>query len=228
MESTPENTQYFRFISVYNNPIFLIMRIELPTSWDKVNIKQFIELTLVKQRCEDPVDIMVETIAILSNTERQKICQVSLKDLSAMFAAVSFIGDPQFGDKVKDVIKLNGKYYRANLDVTKMNAGQYASLKHYCKDVIGNLHNIMAIFYRPVNNAKEDHNVIAEEFLNEMSIKVAYPLAVFFWTLSSAWMNHLETCLSAKTQERIMKMTMNNSQMKNTKAFMKEPGGSLL
>lgn len=184
------------------------MRVEIPKNWHSVTIKQFHELSKVKadQTEEtDSLDLAIEIISIMSGVERQRLFGASLKAIRELWSALSFIENTSFEDKCQQRIKVNGVSYYADFDTTKMCAGQYMDFKHYMKsaDVIGNLHNILAIFYIPVGKRYNDkpQPEIAEDFYNELPISVAYPVAVFFCQLSSEWMNHISLSIESQTRK---------------------------
>jgi hypothetical protein len=188
------------------------MRVELPASWKDVTIKQFIELAKVKAKSEDEIDMTVEIISVMSGLERQKIAQLGLSDLKKLFTALTFLDSP-IPDQCQQRIKVKGVVYYSDFTIENFTAGQYIDLKHFIKgdDVIANIHNILAIFFLPVGKKynEKPHAEVAEDFLNEVSISVAYPVALFFWSLCAAWMEHIADSLQKQSHETLMEMTLN-------------------
>ncbi len=184
------------------------MKLELPKDWQGVNIGQFIELSKSKDNHEEKIDLIVEVVSILSGVERQKIAELDLLNLSKAYNAISFINDIGFPDKVEKHLHVEGITYIAELDISKMTAGQYIDLKHYAKDAIGNLHNILSIFYIPIGKKYNEIpcQKVADDFYNHVSIATVYPVAVFFWTLSNLWMQSIKESTESKMKEMIMNL----------------------
>jgi hypothetical protein len=174
------------------------MRIELPQSWEDITIKQFIEISSVQENYPDDIEQMIELLSVLSGVRREQLELLDIGSLRKAFDAIAFINNEQLPQVPKQRIKINGIDYFADFAIDNtLNAGDYISLKHFTKDpkaAINNIHNILAVVYKPVHKKNKDsltHSQIAEDFLLSMKITEAYPVAVFFWTLSEELKNHL-------------------------------------
>lgn len=186
------------------------MKLVLPTSWAEIKLRQFIEINAAKEKGFEEFDLIIELLSIITDTERQKIETITLPSLSKAYQNLTWMNNFDIPDKIEPFIEVNGKHYRANLDVRKISAGQYIDLKHYTKDhknIINNIHNILSVFYVPVGEKYNDTpaNEVGEEFYEHCPITIAYPVAVFFWTLSNEWMKvtslYLEKAMMKKARE---------------------------
>lgn len=188
------------------------MRVLLPKDWSQVTVYQFQELTKAKERCEDEIDMIIEIISILSEKTRQDISTIEMKDLFKMWDALKFINETEIPDKLEKRIRINGINYYSDLDILKFTTGQYADLKSYLKDkdIVGNLHNILSVFYIPVGEKYckgRDINKIKDDFL-DCPISIAYPIAVFFWNLLNGWMKIIEDYSQEETLKRIASLKL--------------------
>ena len=94
--------------------------------------------------------------------------------------------------KPKNIIKVNGKWYFLNMNIEQLKAGRYVEMATYCKDVIPNLHLVMATMCTPMawswkglklkKFKAEDHSKYADDFL-QADFNIAYQCAVFFYAL---------------------------------------------
>lgn len=190
------------------------MKIELPKSWKGVTINQFNELSKIKKTDDDDdINIIVEIIHVLSGVPRPTIEQVALPDLIKMYKSLDFINKLEFSKELQKFIKVDNIIYKCEFDLSKMNANQYMSLKNILKkeSITENIHEILAIFFIPVGKKFNEvsFNKIAETFYTDVSIDVAYPLALFFCNLYNDWMHHIADYTDRKNSTRKLNHTKN-------------------
>jgi hypothetical protein len=196
------------------------MKISLPTSWGAISIRQFTELTRVKEMELEPIEQMAQLIAVLSNQDYEKISQLSIESLKKAYQSISFIDNPEFPDKVEPEITIDGVKYIANLDIRRITAGAYIDIKEFTKDpkeTPYNIHNIMACLYIPegmMYNVEVPHEAVAEEFYEKMPITFAFPVAVFFWNLLNDSMQDIRDSLESEMLNKIRKINPTLNQEK--------------
>jgi hypothetical protein len=188
------------------------MRIYLPKDWTQVSVRQFQELTVCKERCEDQIDMIIEVLSIMSEKTRQEISTIEMKDVFKLWDGLKFI-EQGMPDKVEQRLKLKGVSYYTDLNILKFNTDQYGSLKSYIKDgdIIGNLHKILSVFYVPVGEKYCEGKRSIEEIQDDMldcPISVAYPIAVFFWNLLNAWMKIIEDSLLSQSETKLKSLSL--------------------
>ena len=180
------------------------MKIVLPTSWNGVTINQFNQLSKIQKLDDDDnFDIVIEILHVLSEVPRPILSQVKLHELVKMYKSLDFINELNFSKELQGFIKIDKQVYKCEFDLSKMNANQYMSLKNIIKsgNIVDNIHEILAIFFIPIGKKFNEisYNKIAELFYTEVSIDVAYPLAVFFFNLYNAWTSHIAGYTDTKT-----------------------------
>jgi hypothetical protein len=163
------------------------MKVTLPGNWDSVTIKQFCEVSRVKDSGSDKVQKLVNLVSILSGLDVETVSTFSVHDLRTSINAVSFIYGDVTGE-LKEEIEIDGIKYKACLDLRKMSAGQYLDLKSYTEDpkeIIYNIHNILSVFFIPEGKEYNDvpSNEVADLFYEQCPISIAYPVSVFFCQL---------------------------------------------
>lgn len=185
------------------------MKITIPTGWNEVTIRQFVELSRVKQMDMDPLEQLIEIIAILSNTPRETIAKVPLNSLKALYGKFDWMQSPIEGT-LKDTLTIDGVTYRAACfsDFSKITAGQYIDHKNYTKDpkeIIYNLHSILSAYFIPEGKkyGEYDLNHVGDIFWNSVTMDVAYPIAVFFCNLSNVWKTTIVDYLQNEVQKKM-------------------------
>lgn len=138
----------------------------------------------------------VNAICILTGMQESQVNALPLSQVKLLLFKMDGIINPSFPKKVKNKIKIAGKWYKANLLINELSAGQYIDISEFAKDVEGNLHKLVATVYLPCKrnwygklvaqpyNGK-DHEDRAMLFKANMPISVAYPCALFFCNLSN-------------------------------------------
>lgn len=168
------------------------MKINLPVTWEAVNLKQFAALqNKLQQEDTDVIERYIDIISILSNEKPSLIMKMPINDLKKAIEYVSFINELPKETKIKNNFEINGQKYIGTLDVTKLTAGQYIDIKTFCKDselIFENLANIMAVIYVEENNDYEGakHPARARIFQEKLNIADVYGFALFFSNLLNA------------------------------------------
>lgn len=185
--------------------LFIGMKITVPTSWEHVTIKQYCELHALKSLEQDPIDYMVDVVAILCELKYEVACALTLPQLRQIFEQLGFIEQLPTGP-VQARLEIDKQLYVAKIDVSKISADQYISFKDFTKnDTVANLHNVMSSLYVPYKKKFNEIPIaeVAEVFYNKMPITVAYPLAVFFCDLLGNSTPLIQDCLRKRAEEKM-------------------------
>lgn len=115
--------------------------------------------------------------------------------------------------KPVDYIKANGRTYRIIYDVSRkpFNAGKYVEVATFSKDVVGNLHKIMASIVQPMGwswrkfgmvPVDREHQDIADDML-DADFKACYHAMVFFYAVFNDSMRVLRHYLEKEMTREI-------------------------
>ena len=127
------------------------MKINVPTSWRDVTVKQFVELSKVKELGFDEIDTQLRILSILTGEEDDTFLNISFAELKRLNNLTKFIEEKQPKGKFKTSYKIDGQRYRFEWDATKLLAGEYIDIQNYIKKGSNsNIHNIMAVYLKPV------------------------------------------------------------------------------
>jgi hypothetical protein len=165
------------------------MKINLPTSWEAVNLKQFAQLQAkLQDGTEDVIERYLDIITVLSGEKPSIVNQMPLEALKKAIDYVSFINHLPKETKIKNQFEINGQIYKGIIDVTKLTAGQYIDIKTFCKntdEIFDNLANIMAVIYiedgQDYEGTKHAHR--ARIFQDHLKISEVYGFTLFFSNL---------------------------------------------
>jgi hypothetical protein len=165
------------------------MKINLPTSWEAVNLKQFAQLQAkLQDGTEDVIERYLDIITVLSGEKPSIVNQMPLEALKKAIDYVSFINHLPKETKIKNQFEINGQIYKGVIDVTKLTAGQYIDIKTFCKntdEIFDNLANIMAVIYieegQEYEGTKHAHR--ARIFQDHLKISEVYGFTLFFSNL---------------------------------------------
>ena len=128
------------------------MKINIPTSWSDVSVRQFVELSKVKGLGFDEIDAQLRILSILTGVEDDVFLNVSLPDLKKLNKKIEFLEQKQPKGELHLSYKIKGQRYRLEWDANNLLAGEYIDIQNYIKKGASeNMHNIMAIYLKPVN-----------------------------------------------------------------------------
>jgi len=163
----------------------------IPTNWSQVTLESYVPF----QKTLDEVpetelqkhDLRVKRACLLANVEPEVIMNMTMDEIAKVD---DLIKSPR-PTKIVKSFRINGQTYRVKLDPRKYNAGEYMAVMNACKDNGGeNLHRILFLVCEPVNNWGRKKKFTPDEFearmkdFKQLPVSIAYPIAVFFWTLS--------------------------------------------
>lgn len=162
----------------------------------KLTIEKFQQLYAISIQDLDDLEKSSRLVQCLTGKSSAEIDAMSIVKYNAICRKVTKVFDLKAMrmdiGKPKDLIRVNGRYYRLILSVhNPFNAGKYVEIATFSNDVIGNLHKIMASIAIPMKWSwkkmgfvpiKSKHEDIANNFL-DADFSAAYHAAVFFYAV---------------------------------------------
>ena len=137
------------------------MKINVPTSWEAVSLRQYQAITaLFKEAEEKAVNIKNKTkelhdyhtecalISTLTGEDMDEILALNRAAHNHIMNALGFISEPITG-KVKNRTRANKNWYYFEKNARNINGGQWVTIMHFLEDedkIDGNLHNLLACF----------------------------------------------------------------------------------
>ena len=190
---------------------------KLPKNWKDITLGQYVDLLPSAFKDMNDIEKIIHSLSILTSQRKAKIRGLSIDKTKELNKKLSFLEEMPTGKPV-DKFKLNGVWYRVEPNANKMSAGSYITTMHIFQDldkdpekIEKNLHIILAQVVQPIKrkgfkwvNYEIDRMKIAEDFYNDLSMQVAYPICVFFCHLSKHLIPIIED-YSTKTLKRTMK-----------------------
>lgn len=155
--------------------------------WKDITISVFNQIQAILKSGDTDLTVKIEIYVLLTGKNIDQVRDLPLGEfLSAYSKELGFLNDtiPQVIPKFWEHDKVK---YNISTQVEKISSGQYIDLKEYMKQE-NNLHMVMAVLCFDGDKYNGGtHKERSEIFLNHMPITIAYPLAVFFFELWSAW-----------------------------------------
>ena len=181
------------------------MKLKIPKNWDGITVGKFAELYPALTSDGKLVERVPALISVLSGFPLDDIKKISIEDYKRIAKHLDFLNDFEGLNKMPDSFKIDGHRYHIDSDINKMTGAQYMDLMHFlggCNNndflIIQNLHKILSCIIIPDEKKAfgwkkgkyngEKHKEISEAIRDKMSVKYAYPIAVFFWNLSQELM----------------------------------------
>ena len=177
------------------------LKLRIPKSWDGITVGKFADLYPILTSEKKLVERVPAIISVLSGLPLDDIKKIRITDYKKISKHLDFLNNI---DEMKDApgkFKIDGNQFRVDMDINKMTGAQYMDMMHFLKEcngneflIIQNLHKILSCVIIPDEKKAfgwkkgkydgERHQEISQLIKEKMSIKYAYPIAVFFWNLS--------------------------------------------
>ena len=179
------------------------MEITIPTSWQDITIGQYIKLRPVLKAELNPIERVINILAVLTNQKKEVIKNIPLSQYKVIKEKMNFLETeiPKQLDKRR--FKIGDTFYEFKVDAKKLLFGEYINNMEILQKaannqevIYENLHHVLTTICRPVEKKwlrwreiDVDGEVLrktADNFFNNMPITIAYPIGVFFY-------NHFQT-----------------------------------
>jgi len=164
----------------------------------KITIFKFQQLYAISQMEMDELDKSILLVQTLLDKSQFEVETMKVKKFNNVCEQINksfeIFNQKLQEDKPKQIVKVNGKWYFLNYEITKkpMNAGRYVEVASFSNDIIGNMHKILASMANPMEWSWKglklkkydatEHEQIANDMLH-LDFSVAYHAAVFFCNL---------------------------------------------
>jgi hypothetical protein len=165
-----------------------------------MKIRQFQELYYISSSNDMDIDKSVKMIGVITGKTPDEVDLMKRKKFLKLCKSITkqfeIFGTNLLKGKPRKMIRVGWKLFRIHYDITKqpLNAGRYVEGITFSKDIVNNLHKIMATIATPIKwswkelrfvEYKLDHSDIAA-IMEEAKFSDAYQCAVFFYTLYSS------------------------------------------
>lgn len=183
------------------------MKLQLPKSWKEVSLETYIELVSLNSEGMSAIDLFIDQLAILTNTDPEDLNKLPLPQVSEILTSLNWLNQlPQ--ETKENIVIIEGKEYGFIQSLNKLTLGEWVDLETYIdEDATKNIHKILAILYRPIISKEDENKYIietynsetledrAELFKKEMMLGDVYGVFVFFSHIELEYMNLLKDSL---------------------------------
>lgn len=177
------------------------IKLKIPKSWDSITVGKFAELYPALTSDGKLVERVPALISILCGVPLDDVKKISIEDYKKISKHLEFLNDFNDLEAAPKTFKIDGQRYHINWNINEMSGAQYMDFMHFLKEsnnndflIIQNMHKILSCIVIPDERKAfgwkkgkyngEKHKEVSEIIRDKMSIKYAYPCALFFWNLS--------------------------------------------
>lgn len=191
-------------------------------SWADITIGQYQEIMSIQS--ENEITKFVESIAICLDIDPQDIRTLSFSDYKDLQTKMNFLSkEPE--SVVVDRIEVDGVEYGLIPDMNLITAGEFIDAEQFKLEPIVNLHNLVALIYRPITkkldngqyeielHKSQGFEKRANLFRDKVSIEIVLGAVLFFSLLA---MEYSLSFLDSLTQNLTTQMKMNTKKKKTT------------
>lgn len=179
--------------------------------FSKLTIKEYIS-TLNQMPYENDLEFVQRRLSVVLRVPIESIKELPFNIHNDYANSLNEIENNLAGFRIKNKVKLKGKWYKIDTDIMKITAAQWIDATEFSKQAQKELHKFIAVFLKPMtwrfgDVGKYDglkHREISEIVLENMTMKDAQPLLVFFCKVLSELSIHIKTYLQEEV-EKIVK-----------------------
>jgi hypothetical protein len=190
-----------------------------------MTILQFQQLYFITKSKDIDFDKSIKMVGVVTGQTPEEVEKLPMKQFNRICSSIQkkfeIFNKDLLKGRPKSLVMVKGRIYRLHYRVDRfpINAARYVETITFGKDLVNNLHKIMASIATPVNwmgKAKERlHEDIATDF-ESMDFEAAYHAAVFFYTHYRVSMQIIQPYLIQKLMAKGVnqmeaEVTLNNS-----------------
>jgi hypothetical protein len=178
-------------------------------SWEDVTLEKWVKL-ITFEKLSSTQEAM-EVLAVLTDMPKKLIRELGIQDVANIMSRVT---DLQREKKVrlKQIFELEGKQYGFHPNLEDLTLGEWADIETFMEQGLdNNMHNIMAVLFRPILEIENDAYIIeaydgniavrAEKF-KKMSAEQVKSALVFFFSFANVLSTTLLSSLKALLKEK--------------------------
>jgi hypothetical protein len=156
-----------------------------------LTLKDFIELNSVKGT---DLEAKRQKLSILFKIEKEFFDGMTSAQVIELYSDFEKLEAQPIKAVYKSKVKVGGKWFFIDYRLSQISSAQFIDITHFAKsNPLDNIHRIVASCIRPIKwrfgkagkYNGDEHDEISELLLNQMKIKDAYPIMLFFCTLSA-------------------------------------------
>ena len=164
-----------------------------------LTLKDFIELQQVKDL---GIEAKKKKLSIIYKIEAEFFDKMTSEQIISLYSEFEQLESQPIKTTYKKRVKVGGRWFFVDYRLSQISSSQFIDISHFSKsNPIENIHKIVASCIRPINwrfgkPSKYDgseHDEISELLLNQMKVKDAYPIMLFFCTLSAKLSDNILT-----------------------------------
>lgn len=177
------------------------------SQFNRLTIKQYIS-TLNRLPYESDIEYNERRIAIVLGVSDDYVKGLPYSILMDYVSELNEIENNAKNLRVKNKIKIGGKWFKVDHDIMKLTAAQFIDGSSFAKDAQIDLHKFIAVFIKPMTwrfgkVAAYDgkaHKDISDLVYTHMTMKEAQPLLVFFCKVLHELCTHIEIYLRVEVE----------------------------
>lgn len=179
-----------------------------------LTLKDFIELQQVKDL---GIEAKKKKLSIIYKIELEFFDGFTSEQIISLYSEFEQLESQPIKTTYKKRVKVGSRWFYVDYRLSKISASQFIDISHFSKsNPIENIHKIVASCIRPISwkygkpskYNGEEHEEISELLLNSMKVKDAYPIMLFFCTLSSKLSDNILTYFLSTKEETLNKLKL--------------------
>jgi len=194
----------------------------IPEKWTQVKLGSYQKFMLnTSEKLEKHTNNMNAINAIVG-VEHEVLEKCKASDVKAMVDALEKLATTKINETLNLIVTIDEVDYGFHPNLKEMTFAEFVDLDNYLENPIENLHKIMGVLYRPINNLKKkgydivpydsvDSLESAKVFQDKLSIATVNGAAAFFLSIGKEYLTILQSYLKNRKRKSTIEIPNNNS-----------------
>lgn len=193
--------------------------IQVPTSWNEITLKKFVELMRLQDNLEEGEEpSVIDIMSVLIGKEKKFIYSLPSEFANTIMAHMLFLNEP-LDDTPKHEVVVDGEKYSINY-MEKLKFGEYTDANMALQNDPYNYSGLLAILCRKDGEVYDDDYIADNledriEMWENQPISTVYPIVCFFLALHATSETHLRDSLTELEQTIDRQLTSIEDSVKN-------------
>lgn len=181
------------------------LKVNIPDGWHEVSIGDFMEISQLDAKSKDYI---FNVLSVLLDVDVQTVKNFSKESFDKILNSLEWALKSPSETEYKQVISVDGIEHRLVENLNGFTGGEWWDMEEYIANYDSNIHNIIAMIYKPLDQKVYDSEVTkqrGELFAKKLNIGDVYGATVFFSNVEKKFTMNIVDSLANMTQKQTKK-----------------------
>lgn len=194
----------------------------IPEKWTQVKLGSYQKFMQNTSEDLDKHTSNMNAINAIVGVEHEVLEKCKASDVNEIVNALEKLATTKINETLNLIITIDDVDFGFHPNLKEMTFAEFVDLDNYLENPLDNLHKLMGVLYRPINNLKnKGYDIVpydsvsslqnAKLFQDKLSIATVNGAAAFFLSIGQEYLIILQSYLKSRKRKQTIEIPNNNS-----------------